>query len=173
MIHGDHSFDSSFQYPYRIYRNFQQEDRHHQVIMSSNEDNNKFEEKTTSPSASGVSIASLPADGPTYSRKFKKWKRDEINPRTISENNITFHLLTSQVGLKDSDEPTNFCKPSLILRYLDDDVMNWSKPWSCRSRGVTLPFSDLKLISQDNDRLLNSSVLHPDTHYVITHYLSL
>ena len=140
--------------------------------MSSDEDNDKFEEKTTSPSASVVSIASLPADGPTNSRKCKKRKRDEINTQTISENNITFHLLTSLVGLKNSDEPTNFGKPSLILRYLDDDVMNWSKPWSCRSRGVTLPFSDLKHISKDNDRLLNSSVLHPDTHDII-HYLSL
>ena len=141
--------------------------------MSSNEDNDTFEEKTTSPSASFVSIASLPADGPTNSRKFKKRKRDEINPKTISENNISFHLLTSLVGLKNSDEPTNFGNPSLILRYLDDDVMNWSKPWSYRSRGVALPFSDLKLFSQDNGRLLNSSVLHHDTHYVITHYLSL
>ena len=57
-----------------------------------------------------------------------------------------------------------------ILRYLDD-IMIWSKQWSCRSRGKSLPFNDLKLISQDNDQLLNPSVSHPDTIYDTKSYI--
>ena len=57
-----------------------------------------------------------------------------------------------------------------ILRYLDD-IMIWSKQWSCRSRGESLPFNDLKLISQDNDQLLNPSVSHPDTIYDTKSYV--
>ena len=50
---------------------------------------------------------------------------------------------------------------------LPSDIMILSKQWSCRSRGESLPFNDLKLISQDNDRLRNPSVSHPDTKFHI------
>ena len=39
----------------------------------------------------------------------------------------------------------------IILRYVDDVIMIWSKQGSCRFRGESLPFNDLKLISQDID----------------------
>ena len=81
-----------------------------------------------------------------------------------------FKLLTSQGISENNTETKNCTKPSLLLRYLDDDIMNWSRQWSCRSRGVTLPFDDLKRTLQDNDRLLNHSALHPYTHYVSLPY---
>ena len=48
---------------------------------------------------------------------------------------------------------------------LPSNIMIWSKQWSCRSRGESLPFNDLKFISQDNDRLLIPSVSHPDSKF--------
>ena len=76
-------------------------------------------------------------------------------------------LLTSKDKSEKNIEPTNCYKPSLILRYLDDDIMNWSRQWSCRSSGVNLPFNDLKLTSQDNDRRFKYSALHPIANYFI------
>ena len=68
--------------------------------MSSNEDNDNFEDTTASPSASAVSIASLPADGPTNNRDLKKRKRDEITPQTISENNITRFKVLKKLNIQ-------------------------------------------------------------------------
>ena len=81
-----------------------------------------------------------------------------------------FKSLTSQRISENNIEPKICTKPLLLLSYLDDDIMNWSRQWACRSRGVTLPFDDLKRTLQDNDRLLNHSALHPYTHYM---YVSL
>ena len=55
--------------------------------MSSQEENEKFEDTVSAtPSASVVSIATLPPSGTTDHRK--KRKLDSITPQTIGENNI-------------------------------------------------------------------------------------
>ena len=69
--------------------------------MSSLEDNDTFEDTTASPSAS-VSMASHPVDGLTGTRNLKKRKRDEINPQTISENNITRFKVLKKLNIRPS-----------------------------------------------------------------------
>ena len=63
----------------------------------------------------------------------------------ISENNNTNMVIImvsnskiSEDQSEDNIEPANGGN-LVILRYLDDDIMNWSRR-SCRSRGVNLPF---------------------------------
>ena len=67
--------------------------------MSSQDDNDKFEDTTASPSTS-VPMVSLPVDGQTDTRSLKKRKRDEINPQTISENNITRFRVLKKLNIQ-------------------------------------------------------------------------
>ena len=67
--------------------------------MSSLEDKDKFEDMIASTSAS-VSMASLPVDGLTDTSSLKKWKRDEINPQTISKNNIKQFKVLKKINIQ-------------------------------------------------------------------------
>ena len=67
--------------------------------MSSQEENDKFEDTfTATPSASAVSITTLPVPVTTDNRK--KRKLDDITPQTISENNITKFKVLKKLNIQ-------------------------------------------------------------------------
>ena len=112
--------------------------------MSSQEDNDKFGDRIASPSTS-VPMVSLPVDGLADTRSLKKQKRDEINPQTISENNITWfrvlkkltiQLTRTEHNIKQSRKNnTARSRLSKILTPIDKSGHNVTpvkcvKPWS-------------------------------------------
>ena len=103
----------------------------------------------------------LPSDG-SSNRIRKKHKRAEIHQTAIIKHKIDTKFKNGI--LENNINPIDYNKTPAIVRYADDDIMYWSKPWSCRSSGVILPVSDLNLPYKTQiDFPSRHSVLHSDT----------
>ena len=103
----------------------------------------------------------LQSDG-SSNRIRKKYKRAEIYLPAIIKHKIDTRFKN---GIsEDNINPIDCNKTRVIVRYADDDIMYWSKPWSCRSSGVILPVSDLNLPYKTQiDFSSTHFALHSDT----------
>ena len=108
----------------------------------------------------------LPSDGlSNRSRKKQIWA--ETYPPPIIKHKIDTRCKNGI--LEDNNNPVDWNQTLAIVRYADVDLMYWSKPWSCRSSGVTLPVRDLNLPYKTKiDFKSRHSVLHSDTQQFMT-----
>ena len=104
----------------------------------------------------------LPSDG-SSNRTRKKQIRAETYPPAVIKHKINTRFKNGI--LEDNNNPVDCNQTLAIVRYADDDLMYWSKPWSCRSSGVILPVRDLNLPHKTKiDFKSRHSVLHSDSN---------